>query len=123
MYTQSLPKDGDWECDRSAYAPKELYARTKREQVVITEMLAERLRGRGVAVHGMHPGWADTEGLKRAMPNFRRVTRPIIRTADQGADTIVWSAPLPSRRRRRPVLAGPAAPPDSLPDRARAPGP
>ena len=124
MYTQSLPTDGDWESDRSAYSPKELYARTKREEVVITEMLAERLRGRGVVVHGMHPGWVDTEGLKRAMPTFRTLTRPILRTADEGADTIVWlgAAPEPAQttglfwhdRRPRPThyRIGPARPDD-----------
>ena len=62
MYSQSLPNDGDWESDRAPYSPKKLYARTKREEVVITEVLAERLRGRGVVVHAMHPGLADTEG-------------------------------------------------------------
>ena len=99
MYSQSLPNDGDWESDRAPYSPKKLYARTKREEVVITEMLAERLRGRGVVVHAMHPGWADTEGLKRAMPSFRKAIRPIIRNADEGADTIVWlgAAPEPGR--------------------------
>ncbi len=99
MYTQSLPNDGDWESDRTPYSPKKLYARTKREEVVITEMLAERLRGRGVVVHAMHPGWADTEGLKRAMPSFRKAIRPIIRSAEEGADTIVWlgAAPEPAR--------------------------
>ena len=99
MHTQSLPNDGDWESDDTPYSPKKLYARTKREEVVITEVLAERLRGRGVVVHAMHPGWADTEGLKRAMPSFRKAIRPIIRNADEGADTIVWlgAAPEPER--------------------------
>ncbi len=62
-------------------------------------MHAERLRDRGVVVHAMHPGWADTEGLKRAMPSFRKAIRPIIRSAEEGADTIVWlgAAPEPAR--------------------------
>ena len=99
MYSQSLPNDGDWESDGTSYGPKKLYARTKREQVVITELLADRLRGRGVVVHAMHPGWADTEGIQRAMPTFRTVTGPIIRTAEEGADTIVWlgASPEPLR--------------------------
>ena len=127
MYTQSLPTDGDWESDRTSYSPKKLYARTKREQVVITEMLAERLRGRGVAVHAMHPGWADTEGVRGAMPTFRKVTRPIIRTTEEGVDTIVWlgAAPEPLResglfwqdRRPRPTHYPLAASPDSRADR------
>jgi NAD(P)-dependent dehydrogenase (short-subunit alcohol dehydrogenase family) len=99
MYTESLPV-ADWESERTIYDPKRLYARTKREQIVITEFLAARLRGRGVVVHGMHPGWADTEGVRRWMPVFRTITRPIIRSPDQGADTIVWlgAAPEPAER-------------------------
>ena len=99
MYSQSLPENGDWESDHTPYSPKKLYARTKREEVTITEALAERLRDRGVVVQAMHPGWADTEGLKRAMPSFRKAIRPIIRNADEGADTIVWlgAAPEPAR--------------------------
>lgn len=94
MYGQSLPV-GDWESERTRYSPKLLYARTKREQMVITELMAERLRDRGVVVHGMHPGWVDTEGVQRWMPLFRKLTRPIIRTPDQGADTIVWLGAAP----------------------------
>lgn len=99
MYTQALPKDGDWESDHTPYSPKKLYARTKREEVVITEMLAERLRGRGVVVHAMHPGWAETEGLKRAMPSFRKAIRPNLRSAAEGADTIVWLGAAPEALR------------------------
>jgi len=40
----------------------------------------------------MHPGWADTPGVRSALPGFRKITRPILRTAQQGADTIVWLA-------------------------------
>jgi dehydrogenase/reductase SDR family member 12 len=94
MYGQSLPV-GDWESERTRYSPKLFYARTKREQMVITEFMAERLRGRGVVVHAMHPGWVDTEGVQRWMPVFRKLTRPIIRTPDQGADTIVWLGAAP----------------------------
>jgi len=95
MYSQALPEDSDWESDHTTYGPKKLYARTKREQVAVTEVLAERLRDRGVIVHGMHPGWADTEGVRRSMPAFRTATRPIMRTADEGADTIVWLGAAP----------------------------
>ena len=40
----------------------------------------------------MHPGWADTPGVERALPGFRRLTGPILRDAEQGADTAVWLA-------------------------------
>jgi dehydrogenase/reductase SDR family protein 12 len=38
----------------------------------------------------MHPGWTDTVGMRTWMPVFRALTRPVIRSAEQGADTIVW---------------------------------
>jgi hypothetical protein len=38
----------------------------------------------------MHPGWVDTKGVQNWLPVFRRLTLPIIRTPEQGADTIVW---------------------------------
>ncbi|MFG3125743.1 SDR family NAD(P)-dependent oxidoreductase [Streptomyces sp. NPDC048201] len=89
QYGQQLPA-GDPESEDTSYNPKRFYARTKRAQVVLTEQWAERLREQGVHVHSMHPGWADTKGVRNWMPVFRAVTRPIIRTPAQGADTIVW---------------------------------
>ncbi len=89
MYAQRLAAH-DLETREDAYAPKRVYARTKRAQMVLTEELAERLGPRGIVVHAMHPGWADTKGVRQWMPVFRAVTRPIIRTPAQGADTIVW---------------------------------
>jgi NAD(P)-dependent dehydrogenase (short-subunit alcohol dehydrogenase family) len=89
MYAQSLPV-GDWESDHSEYGPQKFYARSKRELMVLTELWARRLQGSGVVVHAMHPGWADTGGVQTAMPVFRRVAGPILRTPEQGADTIVW---------------------------------
>lgn len=89
QYATRIP-EGDPESANTEYSPKKFYARTKRQQVVITEILAEELRRKGVHVHAMHPGWVDTAGVRRWMPVFRRVTAPFIRTPEQGADTIVW---------------------------------
>jgi dehydrogenase/reductase SDR family member 12 len=126
MYGQALPV-GDWESRAVAYSPRKLYARTKREGVVITELMADRVRGHGIVVHAMHPGWADTEGVRRWMPVFRTITRPIIRDPAQGADTIVWlgGAPEPLAhtglfwhdRRPRPTHYPLGAAPDSVEDR------
>jgi dehydrogenase/reductase SDR family protein 12 len=119
MYAQSIPAD-DVESEQAEYSPKAFYARTKREEVAITEGWAERLRGSGVVVHAMHPGWADTPGVQRWLPVFRAITRPIIRSAEQGADTVVWlgGSDIPMRstgllwhdRRPRPVRYAPGAP-------------
>ena len=38
----------------------------------------------------MHPGWVDTPGLRSSLPRFYKLMRPLLRDANQGADTIVW---------------------------------
>ena len=98
MYTQSLPRD-DWESDQTPYSPKKLYARTKREQVMITEVTRRPAPRPGRGRPRDAPGMGGHRGLTRAMPGFRTVMRPLLRTADEGADTIVWlgAAPEPLR--------------------------
>jgi len=68
------------------------YAETKRAQVVLAELWAERLRGTGVTVNVMHPGWADTAGVRNALPGFSKMMGRRLRDSRQGADTIVWLA-------------------------------
>lgn len=89
MYTASLHTD-DPEFRKGRYSGGAAYARTKRMQVVLAELLAEELAADGVVVHSMHPGWADTPGVATSMPGFHRVTRPLLRSSEQGADTVVW---------------------------------
>jgi NAD(P)-dependent dehydrogenase (short-subunit alcohol dehydrogenase family) len=91
MYTQRLRVD-DLQTERGEFDGTVAYARTKRAEVVLTQMGAERLAGSGVVVHAMHPGWADTPGVRSSLPTFFRLTRPLLRTPEQGADTIVWLA-------------------------------
>jgi NAD(P)-dependent dehydrogenase (short-subunit alcohol dehydrogenase family) len=112
MYTQKLQAD-DLQSEQGDFDGPAVYARTKRAEVVLTEMWAETLAGSGVTVHAMHPGWADTAGVQSSLPRFYRVTRPLLRSPAQGADTILWlgAAPEPADgsggfwhdRRRRPT--------------------
>jgi dehydrogenase/reductase SDR family member 12 len=112
MYTQKLRAD-DLQSEQEEFDGPTVYARTKRAEVVLTEMWAQRLAGTGVTTHAMHPGWADTAGVRSSLPRFYRVTRPLLRSPDQGADTIVWlgAAAEPAEtsggfwhdRRRRPT--------------------
>jgi NAD(P)-dependent dehydrogenase (short-subunit alcohol dehydrogenase family) len=74
------------------YRGSEQYARAKRAQVTLNEMWAVRVAPSATVFHAMHPGWADTPGVEAALPTFRRITRPLLRTAEQGADTMVWLA-------------------------------
>ncbi len=66
------------------------YARAKRAQIALSELWAERARGRNVVFHAMHPGWVDTPGLAASLPGFRRVLQPLLRSPEEGADTIAW---------------------------------
>ncbi|WP_433722458.1 SDR family NAD(P)-dependent oxidoreductase [Nocardia sp. CA-129566] len=91
MYTQPLAVD-DPEFRDGQYRGATAYARTKRMQVALTGPLAEHYAPQGISVHSMHPGWADTPGIAAALPRFRRLTRPLLRTPAQGADTAVWLA-------------------------------
>ena len=68
------------------------YARAKRAQITLTELWGERLQGRPVVFHAMHPGWVDTPGLAASLPRFRGLVGPLLRTPEQGADTIGWLA-------------------------------
>lgn len=91
MYTQRLDLgDVDWRL--RAYDGVRAYAQTKRAQVVLAELFAEELRAAGIVVNAMHPGWADTPGVRTSLPGFHRLTRPFLRTPAEGADTIVWLA-------------------------------
>jgi len=89
MYAQRLHVD-DLEMAREEFDGPVAYARTKRIEVILTELWAERTKHAGVLVHSMHPGWVDTPGLAASLPRFHRLTRPLLRTPQQGADTIVW---------------------------------
>ncbi len=71
------------------------YARAKRAQVALVEEWTRRLGGTGVTINAMHPGWSDTPGLRDALPGFSRALSPMLRTPEQGADTIAWLAAAP----------------------------
>jgi len=112
MYTQRIHVE-DLQSAHGEFDGATAYARTKRAQVILTEQWAERLEGSGVVAHAMHPGWADTPGLESSLPRFYGATRRLLRTPQEGADTIVWlgAAPEPARcsggfwhdRRERPT--------------------
>jgi NAD(P)-dependent dehydrogenase (short-subunit alcohol dehydrogenase family) len=94
MYTQGLHLE-DLQNAHGKFRGTVAYARTKRMQVVLSELWAWRLRGTGAVVNAMHPGWVDTPGLRDSLPGFHRVLRPLLRTPEQGADTIVWLGSAP----------------------------
>ena len=87
MYTQGLA--ADMQMAAADYDGVRAYAMAKRAQVVLNEVWATRYPD-GPVFAAMHPGWADTPGVQDALPGFQRLMRPILRTPEQGADTLVW---------------------------------
>ena len=107
------------EMDAAHYRGTEQYARAKRAQVTLNELWAERLTDRNIVCHAVHPGWADTPGVERSLPRFRTIVGPLLRSPEQGADTLVWLAADPDEplattglfwldRRPRPIHRLPA---------------
>ena len=89
MYTARLDAD-DLELEQRDFDGPGFYAHAKRIQVILAEELAADAGGEGISYAAMHPGWVDTPGLSRSLPRFRRLAGPLLRTPEQGADTIVW---------------------------------
>lgn len=112
MYSTGLAVD-ELQMGPSNYKGSEQYARAKRAQVTLNEMWAKRTDPGKTVFQAMHPGWADTPGVKASLPTFRKIVGPLLRSVEQGADTIVWlgaaADPIESTgdfwldRRRRPI--------------------
>lgn len=109
------------------YNGTDQYARAKRAQVTLNEMWAERHGDLGISFQAMHPGWADTPGVAASLPGFRKVMGPLLRSPEEGADTLVWLAcddePLASNgsfwldRRRRSIHKLPTTKRTDTPER------
>jgi NAD(P)-dependent dehydrogenase (short-subunit alcohol dehydrogenase family) len=95
MYTQKLDLD-DLQSTLTPFSGPRAYARAKRAQVALVREWARRLRGTGVTINAMHPGWADTPGLAETLPGFYRAMRPVLRSPAEGVDTIAWLAADPA---------------------------
>lgn len=94
MYTAGL--ETDLEYSEGEYKGVRAYARTKRMQVVLTEQLAAAFTtSDDPVIHSMHPGWVATPGVSDSIPGFEKVAKPILRSPELGADTIVWLASSP----------------------------
>jgi NAD(P)-dependent dehydrogenase (short-subunit alcohol dehydrogenase family) len=91
MYTRALDLDA-LAGPETPFNGVRAYANAKRAQVVLNERWSKLPAASGVVFHAMHPGWADTPGVRESLPRFRAVMGPLLRTPSQGADTIVWLA-------------------------------
>ena len=94
MYTQRLDV-GALDPIAGEYDGVRAYARAKRAQVELTRLWEQHEGPTGVRFVSMHPGWVATPGIESSLPSFNRLMRPILRTAEEGADTAVWLAASP----------------------------
>jgi dehydrogenase/reductase SDR family protein 12 len=91
MYSQKIHVD-DLQSQRGRYSGTTAYARAKRGLMILTEEWADAWADDGIVVNAMHPGWADTPGVETALPAFYKLTRKVLRSPEEGADTAIWLA-------------------------------
>jgi len=91
MYSQKIHPD-DLQSRQGRYSGAVAYARAKRGLMILTEEWAKKWHADGIAVNAMHPGWSDTPGVESSLQTFYRVTRRLLRSPEEGADTAVWLA-------------------------------
>lgn len=78
--------------DSTRFRGTAAYGFHKRGQAALVAYWQEQAAPAGRSFYLMHPGWADTDGVKRSLPRFRKILKSILRNADQGADTALWLA-------------------------------
>jgi dehydrogenase/reductase SDR family protein 12 len=78
--------------DPGVYHGTVAYAFHKRAQIVLNEHWRALYGRLGIEFYVMHPGWVDTDGVRRSLPRFRRLFKAVLRDAGSGADTCLWLA-------------------------------
>lgn len=94
----AAPLTDDLQFEEGKFDGTVQYARNKRIQVALTEKWADDYKETGVGFYSMHPGWADTAGVTKSMPKFKSMVENKLRSAEQGADTVVWLATQPNQK-------------------------
>lgn len=98
LYGARLDLDALEAADAAQHNGLAAYAQHKRAQVELTRWW-NGLGESAPRAYAMHPGWVDTEGVRSALPRFRRVLGRWLRSTEEGADTALWLAA------KRPPLA------------------
>ncbi len=93
MYNTPLKVDILNVTDPERYVGVVAYGVQKRGQAELTRYWQDKYGvSNDLRFYVMHPGWTDTEGVKTAMPRFRKILRLVLRNGYQGADTAIWLA-------------------------------
>ena len=91
MYGAALDLDALEAADAGTHDGFTAYAQHKRAQVELTHHW-NQLGPDAPRAWVMHPGWVDTDGVRTALPGFRKLFRAVLREAAEGADTALWLA-------------------------------
>ncbi|XP_057974511.1 uncharacterized protein LOC131162245 isoform X5 [Malania oleifera] len=94
----SVPLTKDLQFSDSKFDGVLQYARNKRVQVALMEKWAKAYENKGVGFYSMHPGWAETPGVAKSLPDFSKSFSGKLRTSEEGADTIIWLALQPKEK-------------------------
>lgn len=89
MYLQKLDLS-DLLFEKSPYNKYKGYANAKWAQVILSELFSQKFPQ--YLFSSMHPGWVDTPGVSYSMPFFKKLLNKRLRSAEEGADTILWLA-------------------------------
>jgi len=87
MYLQKLDLS-DLLFEKCSYNKYTGYANAKRAQVILSNLFSKKYPQ--YLFSSMHPGWVDTPGVRYSMPRFNKLLNKRLRSAKEGADTILW---------------------------------
>jgi dehydrogenase/reductase SDR family member 12 len=93
MLTEKINVDNLY-MDKEKFDGTTQYARNKRQQMCIIEEFAKMYPENGLFL-AMHPGWVDTAAVREAMPDFHKKFKDVLKSEDEGSDTIVWLSTVP----------------------------
>eukprot|EP00898_Chlorokybus_atmophyticus_P003864 jgi/Chlat1/4479/Chrsp29S04572 len=106
MLTETLETEDLQMATARSFDGQKQYAINKRQQVALVERWAELQSGHkdggGVGFYSVHPGWADTAAVRTFMPGFYERLKSKLRTAEEGADGVVWLACLADSAKLQP---------------------
>jgi dehydrogenase/reductase SDR family protein 12 len=88
--TQKLKVDPYFDHDSDPWDGITAYAMTKRQQIALCEKFADVYKHTFIKFFSMHPGWVDTPHIQVGMPEFYKIYHNVLRTPQQGADTLCW---------------------------------
>lgn len=80
------------EMTKANYKGTVAYAKAKRAQTLLTMTWNDDFGADGICAHLVHPGWAKTPGVAESLPAFSKVMGPLLRSPEDGVDTLVWLA-------------------------------